>query len=114
MITWSVGLFALAALGGITLLALRLRDADGVPLGLAVVHGLAAASALVLLLIVVFDGGAGGLAVAALVAFVVAALVGFYLFASHFRTGTFAVPPAVAHALVAAVGFVMLVIWVVG
>lgn len=111
MITWSIGLFAVAALGGLTLLALRLRDAEGAPLGLAVLHGLLAATALVLLLIPVLRGEARGLAAAALAAFVVAALVGFYLFASHVRTGRFGVPPAIAHALVAVAGFVMLLIW---
>lgn len=114
MIAWSIGLFGVAALGGVGLFVLRLRDAEGVPLALAVGHGLLAATALVLLALLVIQGTAAGLATGALVAFVVAALAGFYLLASHLRTGSFPVAPAVAHALVAVTGFVLLVLWALG
>lgn len=107
MLTWAVILFAVAAVGGVTLISIRARRPE-VPLGLAVAHGLAAATALVLLLLAVLGGGTPGLATVALVVFVAAALGGFVLFASHLRRGTFPLGLALAHGAAAVLAFVLL------
>lgn len=114
MIAWSIGLLGVAALGGIALFILRLREAEGVPVGLAVGHGVLAAAGVVLLAISVDRGTATGLAAGALALFVLAALGGVYLFASHLRTGSFGVGSAVIHAGVAVVAFALLVLWALG
>ena len=105
--TWSVVLFATAAVGGVALLAMRSRKPD-VPLGLALLHGLLAASGLVLLVLSVLAGGGSTLVTASLVLFVLAALGGFVLFASHLRSGTFPLGLAWVHGGAAVAAFVLL------
>lgn len=109
MMSWAVGLFAAAAVGGVVMLLQR-RSEKAVPTGLAVLHGLLAAAALVLVAIPVVQGGAAGLVTTALVIFVLAALGGFYLFATHLRTGTFPLGVAVVHGLLAVTAFVLLLV----
>lgn len=109
MLTWTVVLFAAAAVGGATMLLMRSRERP-VPMGLALAHGGLAAVALVLLAFGVVGGAAAGLATVALVVFVAAALGGFVLFASHLRTGTFSLRLGLVHGLTAAVAFVLLLV----
>jgi hypothetical protein len=101
-------LFGLGALGGLTLLGLRLRGGNP-PLGLALVHGLAAAAGLVTLGIAV-AGGARGSAVVALGLFVAAALGGFYLLARHLRGRLLPVGVILLHGALAVSGFVALLV----
>jgi hypothetical protein len=101
-------LFAVTALGGATLLTLRLRGGNP-PLGLAAVHGLAAAASLVTLVIAVV-GGAGGLAVWALVLFGVAAIGGFFLLSIHLRQRLLPVGVIFVHGTIAFAGFVCLLV----
>lgn len=108
MLTWSVILFGVAALGGIIMFAMRARD-EMPPLGLALLHGLLAATALVLLAVVVIGGEANALVTSSLAFFVLAALGGFYLLALHLRKGTFPLGLVVAHGGLAVVAFVLLV-----
>ncbi|HSR43316.1 MAG TPA: hypothetical protein VLL48_14105 [Longimicrobiales bacterium] len=106
--TWSAVIFAVAAAGGAAMLILEMRERE-VPIGLALGHGLLAAVALGLLVLSVFGGGASTLVISALVLFLVAALGGFVLFASHLRTGTFPLLLAWVHGGAAAVALALLI-----
>lgn len=106
--TWAVILFAVAAVGGVTMLTMQ-GGGRRVPMWLALLHGTAAATALVLLAVAVFGGEAGPLAVA-LGIFVLAALGGFVMFARYLKTGTFPMPVAIFHGGAAVVAFVILLV----
>ncbi len=113
--TVALVLFAIAALGGLTLAVLRLRGRADLPLGLAIVHGLVAAAGLIALIIAIVGATvAGGLSKAALVLFIIAALGGFVLITSHLRTKNVPVPLMLVHAVVAVVAFVLLLVTTVG
>lgn len=101
-------LFGLGALGGVTLLGLRLRGGNP-PLALAGVHGLAAAAGLVTLIVAVV-GGERGPALVALVLFGVAALGGFVLLSLHLRQRLLPVGLILVHGTVAVAGFVALLL----
>ena len=102
-------LFAVAALGGLTLAILRFRERP-LPMALAVVHGLVAAAALVTLILAVWAGGTVTLTRAALGLFVLAALGGFVLFASHLRGRALPKLLVVVHGLAAVTAFVLLLL----
>lgn len=112
MFVWSAILFALAALGGLTLAVMHFRSGgrERPPTALAVGHGLIAAVALVLLIIGVLGAaGPSMLPVAALAIFVVAALGGAYLFlGKHLRGQPLPSAVVVVHGLVAVAGFLVL------
>lgn len=113
MFLWSAILFALAALGGLTLAVLHFRGGgrERPPTALAVVHGLAAAAALVLLILGVLGAPAGTsvLPGVALAIFVLAALGGAYLFlGKHLRGQALPSPVVIVHGLAAVAGFVVL------
>ena len=108
MLNLSVLLFAVAAVGGLILATLHFRGKDR-PWGLAILHGLLAATALVLLLLAVVGGAAPANAKIALVLFVVAALGGFLLFALHLQKKKLPSPVVIIHAGVAVAAFVVLV-----
>src|SRR5437763_11334109 len=78
-------LFAVAAVTGIAIAFIRLSGRDLPPMGLAILHGLFAASGLVALAIVAVAPGAAQWARISLGIFVVAALGGFVLFSFHVR-----------------------------
>lgn len=107
-------LFTIAALTGITLALIRLNGRDIPPLWLALLHGVFAASGLVSLGIAAFTGSAPQWARLSLFIFVVAALGGFALFSFHLRRRALPVPLIAIHALVAVVGFAILVINLLG
>lgn len=109
--TLALILFGLGAAGGVTLLALRLRGGNP-PLGLAVVHGLAAAAGLVTLILAVAEGARGNVLIA-LVLFGVAALGGFVLLSLHLRGRLLPVGLILVHGTVAVAGFVTLLTAVV-
>lgn len=102
-------LFAVAALGGITLSTLHLRH-KGLPMALALGHGLLAAAGLVVLIVAVVGGSTGNLLIASLALFVVAALGGFALFSFHLRRQPLPTPVVFIHGLVAVVAFVLLLV----
>ena len=109
MLTWAAIVFAIAALGGATLAIMHFRGRAPLPMPLALLHGLLAASGLVLLIAAALtQPGFGGLALAALVIFVVAALGGFYLFAHHLRGKPLPSPVVVIHGGAAVVAFLLL------
>ncbi len=102
-------LFALAAVGGVTLAALRLENRS-LPPPLALIHGILAAAGLIALIIIVAMGAKAAAVVAALILFIVAALGGFVLVSFHFRGKVLPVPLMLVHGVVAAAGFVLLVV----
>jgi hypothetical protein len=104
-------LFALAALGGLTMAVIRLRGTPRPPTWLAMLHGLLAASGLVLLIYAAVTTGVPRLAQVAAGLFVLAALGGAYLnLGFHARNLPLPVPIMLVHAGVAVAGFVLLVI----
>jgi hypothetical protein len=97
-----------ALLGGIAMVALKVGGRMP-PVGLVLPHGLLAATALVLLALGVLGGAAAnGLLTASLVIFVLAAVGGFLLLASHLRTGDFPLAGALAHGGAAVIAFLLL------
>lgn len=102
----AVILFGVAALGGAFLAALRFAEKP-LPMPVAGVHGLVAASGLATLLISVLRSPEPlhGLAPIALGLFVVAALGGFVLFSYHLRSRPLPIPLMLVHALVAVGGY---------
>jgi len=109
MFTLTVILFALAALGGITLATLHLRHKP-LPMALALVHGIVAAVALILLIVAVAGGGLGTLTTVSLILFIVAALGGFVLFATYLRHKPLPTPLVYVHGLVAVIAFILLIV----
>lgn len=107
-------LFALAAIGGLYLAARHLRG-NPPPIPFALVHGLIAAVGLILVLLTVLgaEGSTGRLPLA-LGFLVVAALGGFVLFTMHLRNRPLPAPLIGIHALVALVGFVLVLLSVLG
>ena len=111
--TIALVLFALAALGGVTMAAMRLRGAERPPTGLALAHGAAAAAGLIALIVAVMNMSDPGPARTALLVFIIAAAGGFYLFAQHMTKKVLPIPVMVIHGLVAVVGFIILLMAVI-
>jgi hypothetical protein len=109
MFTSAAVLFAVAALGGITLATLHFRQ-KGLPMALAIGHGLLAAAGLAVLIVAVVGGSGGNLLIASLALFVIAALGGFALFSFHLRRLRLPTPVVLIHGLVAVIGFVLLLV----
>ncbi len=105
--TIALVLFALAAAGGLVLALMRFKGKPYPPMGLALVHG-AAAAGLVTLIALVAQGAQKSSATTALGLFVVAALGGFVLFFHHLRKSPLPIWLVVVHALVAVVAFLIL------
>ena len=103
-------LFAIAAVGGVTIAAMRFKGKPYPPMALALVHGGVAAAGLIALLLFVLGTHASSLATIALVGFVVAALGGFFLFSFHLRKQELPIPVVTIHGLVAVVYFVILLV----
>jgi hypothetical protein len=102
-------LFAVAALGGITLATLHFRQ-KGLPMTLAVGHGLLAATGLVVLIVAVVQGSSGSLLITSLALFVIAALGGFALLSFYLRRLRLPTPLVLIHGLVAVLGFALLLV----
>jgi hypothetical protein len=113
MLTIIVVLFAIAALGGVTLAFMRLREKP-LPMPLALVHGAVAAIALVLLIIAALGPAGSSPAKIAVLIFVVAALGGFYLFSFHVRDRKLPIPVVLIHGVAAVAGFATLLYAVFG
>jgi len=104
-------LFGVAALGGVTMVAIRLRGDPLPPLWLAVAHGAIAATALGILAYQAYDPGIPQLAQYALGVFVLAALGGAFIFLTfHLKNRPVPVPLILGHGLVAIVGFALLLV----
>ena len=108
MFTVAAILFAIAAVGGLTMAYIHFSRATHPPIPLALVHGLFGAAGLVVLLIALMQTGVAGLGALALGIIVVAALGGFYLFSLHLRKRPLPSAVVLIHGAVAATGFVVL------
>lgn len=113
MLVWSAILFAVAALGGLTLAVMHFRSGgrERPPTALALVHGLVAAVALVLLIVGALGIAAGSSSLPWLSVgiFVVAALGGAYMFlGKHLRGQALPSGVVVLHGALAVVGFLVL------
>ena len=109
--TTATVLLAIAAAGGVVMAAIRFKGAPRPPSSIAMLHGLLASAALTLLLYAWFTVGIPGLARAAVLFFVVAAVIGLWLnLRFHSQMQTLPIKPIVAHALIAVVGFVLLLL----
>lgn len=105
----AIGLFAIAAVGGLVLALQRLRDKP-LSMPLALIHGLVAAAALLILLFTVVGSTLPVAATVAVVGFVIAALGGFFLFSFHLRSQKLPIPVMAVHAVVAVGSFVTLLV----
>jgi len=106
-------LFAVAALGGLTMAYIYFKKDRNPPVALAVLHGVLAATALVILMRVVLQASHGGPVAWALGLFTVAALGGFFLFSYHIRGQRLPSRVVVIHAAVAVAAFVVLLAGIV-
>lgn len=108
--TVAVILFAIAAVGGVIMAAMRFGGRELPPMGLALVHGLFAAAGLLTLILAVVGARASWAAYVAVIGFVVAALGGFMLFAHHLRRQALPVNYVVIHGAGAVISFVILLV----
>jgi hypothetical protein len=101
----------LAALGGLTLVIIRLRGKPLPPTALALGHGLVAATGVGLLTYAAIAAGIPTLAQVALGIFVLAALGGFFVFTTyHLKGRPLPIPLILGHGLLAATAYVMLLL----
>ncbi len=99
-------LFAIAAVIGITLAFMHIKKKP-VPIAYALPHGIIAATGLILVIISYVQAiAAVGLP---LILFIIAALGGFVLFATHYRARPLPLPLIIIHALVAVTAFIILI-----
>lgn len=108
MIYTVIGFFALAAILGLILLSFILREKE-TPKGIAILHGLLAATGLVLLIIYCTDHTPRP--VESLVLFIIAATGGFIVFARDISNKPLPKWLPVAHGLIAVTGFVFLLVF---
>ena len=109
MLLIAVGLFAVAAVGGLILAVLHFKKKN-LPLPLALLHGLLGAAGLATLLVFLLQGGTASKVALSLGLFVVAALGGFFLFSFHLRKKPLPSPVVIIHALVAVAAFILLLL----
>ena len=111
MIYTAIGFFSLAAILGMFLLSFILREKE-TPKGVAVAHGLLAATGLVLL--VVYTTQHTPRPLESLILFVIAATGGFIVFARDIMNKTLPKWLAVVHGLAAVSGFILLLVFAFG
>lgn len=108
-------LFAIAAMAGATMAAMRLQGRELPLLWLAALHGLAAASGLVTLIYTAKSTAVPKVALVSLAGFVLAALGGFtLLLLFHLKKRPLPIPLMLGHATVAILSFIALLIGVFG
>ena len=111
----AAALFAIAALGGLLMAAIRLRGADRPPSSIAMLHGLLAGAGLTLLLYAWFTVGIPALAQGAVVVLALAALGGVYVnLRFHSQMLPLPVPLVLGHAIFAVAGFALLLMVLLG
>jgi hypothetical protein len=103
-------LFAIGALGGLTMAVMHFRTHTAPRVVLAAAHGLFAAAGLVTLLLTIMKVGGGHGTGIALALFLVAALGGFTLLSFHLRGRSLPSGLVIAHGLVAVAAFIVLFI----
>ena len=111
MLQTSAVLLIIAAAGGLVMAGIRFSGKPHPPAWLAMLHGLLAASALTLLLYAAVTAAVPPLALYGTVLLVLAALGGLILnLAYHWQQRPLPIPLMVGHALLAAIGFVRVLI----
>lgn len=114
MVTWALVVFAAAAVAGLTMAIGHFKGRTP-SVGVAVIHGVFAATGLVLLLLAVFKEGAGNTARWALYLFLIAALGGFTLaLGYHARKRPLPTGLVAGHALLAVTAFLILLVGFLG
>lgn len=103
-------LFAIAAVGGVIMAAMRFSGRELPPMALAIVHGLFAAAGLVTLIAAVIGAQTNWASIIAVIGFVIAAIGGFTLFAHHLRRQALPINYVVIHGLGAVISFVILLV----
>lgn len=112
---WAAILLGLAALGGLTLAGIRLSGAPRPPTWMALGHGAIAATGLGVLIYAAAVSGIPGLAQVALGVLVLAAMGGATLFLGfHLREQPLPIPLVLGHGLMAATGYVLLLVSLLG
>jgi hypothetical protein len=107
----AVVVLGLAALGGLTLAGVRLSGTPRPPTWMALGHGAVAAAGLGLLIYAAVAPGIPWLGQVALGVLVLAALGGATLFLGfHLRERPLPIPLVIGHGLIAATGFVLLLV----
>jgi hypothetical protein len=108
--TIALVLLGLAAVFGLYMASIRLRGAERPATSVALTHGALAAAGLIALIVAVMSTTNPGMARTALMVLIVAALGGFFLFAMHLQKKALPIPVMVIHGLVAATGFIILIL----
>jgi hypothetical protein len=106
----TIALFAIAAILGITILVSWVNKRNA-PRSIVYSHGIFAATALVLLIVYIVNHRTNA-PTTSLILFVLAALVGFYMFIRDMNKKNSPIGVAVLHALLAVSGFIALLIFV--
>lgn len=108
MLTYSIIVFAITAVGGL-FLAVKILTGHQAPWAISIVHALLGATGLVLLILTVLNETAGfGRITAALGLLIIAALGGFYLASIHFKGKLAPKSVVMVHGGVATAGFLTL------
>jgi hypothetical protein len=111
MMKTSLGLLAVAALGGLVMAGIRFAGKPQPPTWLAMLHGLLAAAGVTLLLYAYFTVGLPALAAWALLLFLVAAAGGAFLNLNyHWKMLPLPKGIIVGHAAIAVAGFALLLV----
>jgi hypothetical protein len=111
----AVIVLGIAAAGGVALAGIRLSGTPRPPTWLALVHGAIAATGLIILIYTALNTTMPTLALWALGIFVLAALGGAVLFLGfHLREKALPIPFVLGHGLIAATGYVLLLMGVYG
>ncbi|MEO5810608.1 MAG: hypothetical protein ABIU96_06585 [Rhodanobacter sp.] len=115
MLLICITLFAIAAAGGLVMAGVRAFSQRNPPAWLALLHGLLAGAGLTLLLLVYFVSGLPALAAWALLLFIVAAAGGVLMNLGYqWQQKPLPLGLMYGHALIAVIGFVLLVWAAVG
>jgi hypothetical protein len=110
MINFSIGLFALSAVLGLTILVKWLTKKEASK-GVIYSHGIVAATALVLLVVYAIQNPEN-FPKTSIVLFVISALGGFYMFIRDLQKKTSPLAIAFIHALLAVTGLITLLLFV--
>ncbi len=109
MINFSIVVFAISAVLGLIIL-IRWLTKKNAPRAVVYSHGIAAAAALVALIYYAYENP-DNFPMVSLILFVLAALVGFYMFALDLKKKEAPMGLAIAHGLVAVIAFVGLLVF---
>jgi hypothetical protein len=111
MMKTSLVLLAIAALGGLTMAGMRFAGTPRPPAALAMLHGFLAGAAVTLLLYAYFTVGLPSRAAWATLLFIIAALGGVYLNLNyHWKLQPLPINIMIVHAVIAVLGFVLLLV----